>query len=162
MRISEGVEWALHCLVLLATLPEGRALPASRLAEFHGVPAPYLAKHLQALSRSGLVDTVPGPRGGYRLARPAAEISVLEVVTAIDGATPAFTCTEIRRRGPAGLPDRHYRSMCGIHRTMARAEEAYRAVLGESTVADLVNSMLTDASPEGLARGAQWLQHVLS
>ena len=45
---------------------------ATRLAEYHGVPAPYLAKHLQALSRAGIVESSPGPRGGYRLARPAA------------------------------------------------------------------------------------------
>ncbi|HWW53543.1 MAG TPA: Rrf2 family transcriptional regulator [Acidimicrobiales bacterium] len=162
MRISEGVEWGLHCLVLLATVPPERALAAAKLAEFHDVPPAYLAKHLQALSRAGLVDTVPGPRGGYRLARPAAEITVLDVLAAIDGPAPAFSCTEIRRRGPAGLPDRYYRSVCGVHRAMLRAEEAYRAALRETTVADLVQSMLTDAAPEGLRRGAQWLQDALS
>jgi Rrf2 family protein len=162
VRISEGVEWALHCLVLLATVPPERALPAARLAEFHGVPAPYLAKHLQALSRAGLVDTVPGPRGGYRLARRPRDITVLEVVHAVDGPSPAFTCTEIRQRGPAALPGRHYRAVCGIHRTMMRAEDAYRAVLRETTVADLVDGMLADASPEGLVRGARWLEQVLS
>jgi len=162
VRVSEGVEWGLHCLVLLAAVPNERALPASRLAEFHGVPAAYLAKHLQALSRAGLVDTVPGPRGGYRLARAASDVTVLEVVMAIDGPTPAFTCTEIRRRGPAALPDRHYRTVCSIHRAMIRAEEAYRAALSDTTVADLVHGMLTDASPEGLSRGARWLDDVLS
>jgi Rrf2 family protein len=162
VKISEGVEWGLHCLTLLATVPSDRALPAGRLAEFHGVPAPYLAKHLQALSRAGLVATVPGRRGGYQLARPAAEVTVLEVVLAIDGPAPAFTCTEIRRRGPAGLPDRHYRTLCGVHRTMARAEDAYRQVLAATTVADLVQDMLTHASPEGLVKGAAWLDGVLS
>jgi DNA-binding IscR family transcriptional regulator len=44
MRISEGVEWAAHCVLLLDSLSEDAALPASRLAEYHGVPAPYLAK----------------------------------------------------------------------------------------------------------------------
>ena len=162
MRISEGVEWALHCLVLLATVPAERALPAARLAEFHGVLAPYLAKHLQAMSRARLVDTVPGPRGGYRLARPPSEITVLEVVLAVDGPSPAFTCTEIRQRGPAGLPSRQYRVACGIHRTMARAEEAYRSVLRDTTVADLLGGTLADASPEALLRGAKWLTDVLS
>jgi Rrf2 family protein len=162
VRISEGVEWALHCLVLLATVPPERALPAARLAEFHGVPAPYLAKHLQAVSRAGLVDTVPGPRGGYRLARPAADITVLEVVQAVDGPSPAFTCTEIRQRGPAGLPGRQYRVACGIHRTMMRAEEAYRRELRDTTIADLLEGTLADASPETLLRGAKWLTEVLS
>ncbi len=104
MKLSEGVEWGLHCAVVLAVLPPGTALPAARLGEFHGVPAAYLAKHLQAMSRAGLLESVGGPRGGYRLARPAAGISVLDVVEAIDGEMPAFRCTEIRRRGPSALP----------------------------------------------------------
>src|SRR5919197_900673 len=68
MKLSEGVEWALHCCTVLALVPEDRALPAARLAEFHGVPTAYLAKHLQALSRAGVIESVPGQRGGYRLA----------------------------------------------------------------------------------------------
>ena len=55
MRLSEGVEWGLHCAVLLAVMPPDAALPTSRLAEFHGVPVPYLAKHLQAMSRAGIL-----------------------------------------------------------------------------------------------------------
>jgi Rrf2 family protein len=162
MRISEGVEWGLHCLVLLAAVPESQTLPAARLAEFHGVPPAYLAKHLQALSRAGLVDTVPGPRGGYRLARPSSAITALDVLIAIDGSAPAFLCTEIRRRGPAGLPDGCYRTSCGVHRAMVLAEEAYRNALDRTTVADLVNTMLGEAHPDGLVRGAMWLQDVLS
>jgi Rrf2 family protein len=160
--MSEGVEWGLHCLLLLAAVPDGHTLPAARLAEFHGVPAAYLAKHLQCLSRAGLVATVPGPHGGYRLSRPAAETSVLDVLLAVDGPRPAFVCTEIRRRGPAGLADGCYRGLCGVHAAMARAEEAYRAVLAETTIAELVNTMLTDAHPDGLRRGAVWLHDVLS
>ena len=49
MRLGEPVEWALHCTTVLALLPVDGALPASKLAEFHGVPAAYLAKALQSL-----------------------------------------------------------------------------------------------------------------
>ena len=162
MKISEGVEWAVHCLVLLAVLPEQRALSAGRLAEFHGVPGPYLAKHLQSLSRAGLVSTVPGPRGGYRLARSAEAISVLDAVLAIEGAVPAFTCREIRRRGPAALDDHCYVAICGVHLTMARAEAAYRAVLADTSVASLAGTMMAEAHPEGLRRGADWLARVIA
>src|SRR2546427_10353335 len=112
MRLSEGVEWGLHCAVLLAVMPPDTALPTSRLADFHGVPVAYLAKHLQALSRAGILTSVLGPGGGYKLARPSPDISVLEVVEAIDGDDPAFRCSEIRRRGPTALPGRAYRPMC--------------------------------------------------
>ena len=90
-------------------LPPDAALPAARLAEYHGVPSAYLAKHLQALARAGVLETVKGPRGGYRLARPPRPRSrVLDVVEAIDGDEPAFRCTEIRRRGPTAMPAREY------------------------------------------------------
>jgi Rrf2 family protein len=162
MRLSEGTEWGLHCAVLVAVLPSGSALPASRLAEYHGVPAPYLAKHLQALSRAGILEAVPGPRGGYRLARPASEISVLDVVEAIDGAESAFVCTEIRRRGPTRLPAKEYRLPCAIHAVMDRADAAWRAELRSTSLADIVGMVATGASPKALEKGAAWLQEVLS
>jgi Rrf2 family protein len=161
VRLSEGVEWAVHCLVLLAAVPAGSAISAARLAEYHGVPGPYLAKHLQRLSRAGIVHTVPGARGGYRLGRPPAEITVLDAVLAIDGGGPAFRCTEIRRRGPAGLPDAASTSMCGIHRVMGEAEMAWRASLAATTIADLVGSVQSDVPPEGLIKAAEWLQQAI-
>jgi len=121
MRLSDGVEWGVHVCVLLATLPDDAALPAAKLAEYHGVPAAYLAKHLQALAGAGVLQTVKGARGGYRLARPAAEVTVLEVVEAIDGDESAFRCSEIRRRGPLAMPAREYTKVCGIHGAFTRS-----------------------------------------
>jgi Rrf2 family protein len=162
MRLSEGIEWGLHCAVLVAVLPPGGALPASRLAEYHGVPAPYLAKHLQALSRAGILEAVPGPRGGYRLARPPTEITVLDVVEAIDGTEPAFVCTEIRRRGPARVAAREYRVPCAIHAVMDRADEAWRRDLRSTSLADVVGMVAQGASPKALVKGATWLREVLT
>src|SRR4051794_29745239 len=121
MQLGEGVEWALHSCVLLALLPSDKTLPAARLAEAHALAPAYLAKHLQALSNAGVVTSVPGRRGGYRLARPPADITLLEVVEAIEGDDGAFRCTEIRRRGPAAVPAREYSPVCGIAGAMARA-----------------------------------------
>ena len=162
MRMSDGVEWAAHSCVVLAVVPPDRALPAARLAEYHGVPAAYLAKHLQALARAGLVETTKGPRGGYRLARPANEITMLDVVEAIEGDEPAFRCTEIRRRGPAAVPAREYRTKCAIHVAMNRADDAWRRELSNTTIADLLRQVGRDASPKALGKGAVWLQEVLA
>ena len=106
MRIGEGVEWAAHCAVVLGMLGEGDTLPAARLAEFHGLPGPYLAKTLQALTRAGIVESTPGRHGGYRLGRPPAEVTLWDVVSAIEGVGPIFECTEIRRRGPSRVAAR--------------------------------------------------------
>jgi Rrf2 family protein len=161
MRLSEGVEWGVHCAVVLALVPPGQSLPARRLAEYHGIPAPYLAKHLQAMTRAGLVESVPGPRGGFRLRRPAEDVTVLDVVEAIDGTDPAFVCTEIRRRGPAAQTARAYPKPCAVHRVMVRADEAWRAELRGTTVADLLHEVAADASPEAVRRTASWFQEVL-
>ncbi len=158
MRLSDGVEWGVHACVVLASLPPGAALPAAKLAEYHAVPAAYLAKHLQALARAGVLDTAKGPRGGYRLARPAGEITVLEVVEALDGDEPAFRCTEIRRHGPAAAPAREYTKPCGINATFLQADAAWRAELSAVTVADLLAGVVRDVPPVALDKGARWLR----
>jgi Rrf2 family protein len=160
--MSDGVEWAIHCATLLGALPEGKALSGARLAEYHGVPAPYLAKHLQGLTRAGVFVAVPGPKGGYRLARPAAEITVLEVVEALDGTQPAFRCTEIRRRGPTAVAPSEYRVPCGIHRTMLSADAVWRDALRATTIADLLVGVVAEAPPAGLAKAVEWIQAATS
>lgn len=160
--MSDGVEWASHCCVLLAALPPDQALPAARLAEYHGVPAAYLAKHLQALARAGIVETTKGPHGGYRLARAASDITLLAVVEAVDGAQSAFRCTEIRRRGPTAVPAREYRVGCGIHLAMNAADAAWRNELARVTIAELLDGVVRQASPKALSKAATWLEEVLA
>ncbi len=161
MRLSEGVEWGLHCAVLLALLPPDTPLSTARLAEAHGVPTAYLAKHLQAMSRAGILEAGTGPGGGYRLARPPADISVLDVVEAVDGDDPAFHCMEIRRRGPAAMPASEYRTMCGIHRVMVEADAVWREQLGHTSVADVAEGVARDASPKAQEKFGTWLQEVM-
>ena len=161
MRLSEGVEWGLHCAVLLAVMPSDAALATGRLAEYHGVPVAYLAKHLQAMSRAGILAAVPGRGGGYRLARPAVDVSALDVVEAVDGEDPAFKCLEIRRRGPAAAPAREYRTMCGIHRVMVEADDAWRTRLARTSIADLATGVAQDASPRMIERFGSWLEEVM-
>lgn len=90
MILGNQVEWALHCVMILASAPEGKLLSSKALAEFHGVPKEYLAKCLQLLSQAGLVNTSPGPRGGYSLARKPNKISFLDIVEAVEGKTSAL------------------------------------------------------------------------
>jgi Rrf2 family protein len=164
MRLSAGVEWAVHCATVLALLPDGATLPAAPLAEFHDVPPSYLAKVLQALARAGIVTSISGRAGGYRLARPATEITLLDVVLAADGDEPAFRCTEIRKRGPGakGVAARAYPPRCGIAGAMWEAEEAWRESLRARTIADITTGVLRDAPPKVLANGAVWIGAVLT
>jgi Rrf2 family protein len=163
MRISEGVEWAVHCCTVLAFVPEDRAgVPAPKLAELHGVPPAYLAKTMQALTRAGICRSDAGPKGGYRLARPAAEISLLEITLAVDGSEPAFRCTEIRQRGPAAVEPACYTRRCGIAVAFRTAEDAWRDSLSRVSVADLCAALATSVEPRQLTSGAVWLQEVVN
>ncbi|WCD90722.1 HTH-type transcriptional regulator IscR [Streptomyces xanthophaeus] len=155
MKLSGGVEWALHCCVVLTTATE--PVPAARLALLHDVSPSYLAKQMQALSRAGLVESVQGKTGGYVLTRAAAAITVLDVVQAVDGASPAFTCTEIRRRGPLGTPPQDCTKPCPIARAMSAADAAWRASLEGVSIADLVGSVEQDSGPEALPAIGAWL-----
>ncbi len=117
MKLPESTEWVLHATTSLAQLGPGAAASAAQLAEHYDLPVAYLAKQLQALVRAGVLTAATGPRGGFRLARPAHQITLLQVVEAVDGGSPFYTCNEIRQRGrgavrrtsaarPAALPRR--------------------------------------------------------
>jgi Rrf2 family protein len=161
MQLGEGIEWVLHCCTVLAVVPPGHTVPASRLAEFHGVPPAYLAKHLQALAQAGIVESTAGRKGGYRLAKAPAAISLLDVVDAVEGPARVFRCTEIRRRGPARVAAGEYRHRCGIDRAMQRAEDAWRQSLADQTVADLLQDMSRSVSPVAIRKAAGWLEEAM-
>jgi Rrf2 family protein len=149
--MSGGVEWALHCCVVLTSVEE--PVPAARLAQLHDVSPSYLAKQLQALSRAGLVRSVQGNAGGYVLTRSPALITVLDVVEAVDGPGPVFVCTEIRQRGPMATPPQSCTAPCTIARAMASAETAWRDALRTVSVADLAR----DIGSGALAGISTWL-----
>ncbi|HEY0952607.1 Rrf2 family transcriptional regulator [Nocardioides sp.] len=155
MKMSAGVEWAVHCCVVLSQA-EG-PVPATRLAEFHGVSRTYLAKHLQQLAKAGLIAATEGRVGGYALTRPAAEVSVLDVVQAIEGAGAAFQCTEIRQNGPLPASPENCRRACGIARAMWAAEQAWRDSLAAVSIADLAAGVERDTGPQTFVALRGWL-----
>lgn len=140
MELPSTVEWGLHCCWLLAQTPPDSPLPRRKLAEFYGLPEPYLAKALKSLVSTGILVATTGPRGGYLLAKPAEKITALDVVVALDGHTRMFRCTEIRQRGPVGLTPEQCRHACGIASLMHKAERAWRDELAATTIADLLTS----------------------
>lgn len=144
--MNEGVEWAAHCCILLdwlggdASLQDHAPIPTARLAAAFEVPSAYLNKQLQALTKAGILTSVPGARGGFRLNRPLAEITMMDVVAAIEGPDEAFSCTEIRRRGAGAQTPPSAAAMrkpCGIAASMRAAEMAWRRSLAGTTLAAL-------------------------
>ena len=157
MILRNQVEWALHCCSILSGLPPERYLATKALAEFHGVPKEYLSKALQGLSTAGLVISTLGPSGGYRLAKPAAEISFLDIVEAVEGKSSTFACTNIRFNNPC-LPAGYCDSKpCGIARIMWQADEAWRDKLRGVTLADLAPILTENVPAEILQNSYTWL-----
>lgn len=141
-----STEWVLHCSTTLAQLEPGETATAAQLARYYDLPSAHLAKQLQALVRSGVLVASTGPRGGFRLARAASEITLLEVVEAIDGTSDPYECREIRRQGTGALPERDCRSTCILAQVMAEAHERWRAHLAQISLADVV-ATLPSAAP---------------
>ncbi|MVU77786.1 Rrf2 family transcriptional regulator [Nocardia sp. ET3-3] len=157
MLMGEGVEWGLHCCLVLAWLDEHAPIATARLAEMYELPPEYLKKRLQPLVREGILESVPGARGGYRLGRAPERITFMDVVAAIEGRTGAFRCTEIRKRGAgAAAAETEFGKVCGIAKVMGRADLAWRRELAGETIADLV----ADTSDKAAQRARDFFERV--
>lgn len=160
MKMSEGVEWTAHACALLAALPPGVGLPAAALAEFHYLAPAYMAKHMQALARAGVVESMRGAGGGYRLARPAKEITLWDIIEAIEGEEAPFRCTEIRQQGPCAGTD--FRRPCEITSAFRKAETAWKAELKSVSLGDIAAEVGRKTTPARRAQLTEWLQEKLA
>ena len=158
MILGNQVEWALHCVMILATVPKGKLLSSRALAEFHGVPKDYLSKCLQMLSNAGLVSTTSGPHGGYSLAKSPNDISFLDVVEAVEGKKKTFKCNEIRRNNPClAKVDRKFSDLCAIAAVMYDADEAWRMVLRNRKLSDITENLAAGVSRESMSNLVRWI-----
>lgn len=127
--LSQTVEYALRAMVYLAGCSD-EPQPTEQISEKTKVPAPYLAKVLQNLTRKGLVRSQRGVKGGFVLAQPPDEITILDVVNAVDPIQRIRTC-------PLGLKTHGVR-LCPLHfrmdHALAMVEDAFR----NSTLAEIL------------------------
>src|ERR1700716_3920710 len=89
MLYSRSAEYAIRSFVYLARVPSGKFAMARQIAEEEQIPAHFLAKILQELTRKGLLRSSKGPTGGFSLRMPASQIRLLDLVEALDGNTLA-------------------------------------------------------------------------
>jgi Rrf2 family protein len=153
-----SIEYGLHCLIWLA---DGRVKRASSrdLAEMQGVSPAMLSKIMPRLEKAGIVTSVAGIAGGYALACAAEDISVLDVVDAIEGGRRLFECREVRRGCTlfdGSPPIWSAAGVCGIHALMLRAENRMRAELSATSLADLARGIRRPPEFEELA--ATWFE----
>ena len=93
LRLSKKADYALMAMKHLATHADGASASAREIAEAYDIPVELMAKVLQRLARSGLVLSLQGTRGGYRLARQTAQITVADIIQAIDGPLTVTACS---------------------------------------------------------------------
>ena len=129
MQLSHASGYAVQALVSLAGQKDGGLLASHHAAQAHGMSGPFLLKVLWRLVGAGMLDSMRGPHGGYRLARPAARITLLEVVEAVDGPVGG-QFPLIRGKGTDVLEDR-------LRRVCAQVNDRTRKLLGKVTVAQL-------------------------
>ena len=90
IRLSKKVEYGLIAIRYIATKPAGGIVTAKEIADTYGIPYELLSKVLQKLTKSGLITSHQGMRGGYALARPPVEIPVSLIISAIEGTRQAI------------------------------------------------------------------------
>jgi Rrf2 family nitric oxide-sensitive transcriptional repressor len=132
--ISQTAEYALRAIVHLCSRPD-EAQTTQQIADATRVPLPYLSKVLQALTRAGLIQSLRGLHGGFKLLSEPETLSVYNVVQAVDPLQRIMTC-------PLGL-EAHGTHLCPLHRRLDDAflqvEQAFR----DSTIADLLREPST-------------------
>ena len=126
--ISQTAEYALRAIVYLADQSDAPRT-TQQIAKVTRVPAGYLAKVMQGLSRAGLVRAQRGLHGGFTLAVPSKELTVLDVVQAVDPLRRIEHC-------PLGIVS--HRSLCPLHRRLDNAVAMVEKALGSSTIAELL------------------------
>lgn len=139
-HFGSGTEYGLHCLLILIDRADSDAPSSRDLAEYEGISPSYVAKVFTKLEKAGLVMSTRGVRGGYRLTRAPADISVLDVVDAIEGPKPLFQCRDVRDGCilfGGKSPHRKPGDVCSIHAVMLEAETTMRDTLSKRNLADL-------------------------
>ena len=146
LRLSKKADYALMAmkhLALCGDRAERGSASAREIAEQYDIPIELLAKVLQRLVRRGLLASHQGTRGGYQLARVPAQISVADVIQAIDGPVTVTACST-----DDGMCEQF--AKCNVRDPLWRVRERILSALGECTIAELA----ADVAPVAAARAA--------
>lgn len=155
MQFSKSTDYALHALIHLG-LPERHTnVGIKELSATLGVSESYLSKIMSKLRQDGIVRAVPGVNGGYELAKPADQITFLDVIQVIEGRQQLFECSNLKSRQhqllaqeEAAQQEQPARSGCLVEKVMEGAELQLHQYLREHTIQTVLDEALKHRSPE--------------
>ncbi|MBI2513475.1 MAG: Rrf2 family transcriptional regulator [Opitutae bacterium] len=149
MKLSKRGEYALRSLINLGIAAKvGRSLlRVSELAKAEDLPIKFLEQVMQQLREAGYVEAVRGKLGGYRLAKPAAEIRIGQIVRLIDGPLAPIGCVSQTAYEPCNCPDEAH---CGLRMLMLDVRNAIANILDRYTLADVVDVTTRKMVRDGL------------
>lgn len=131
--ISRTTEYGLRATLYLAQQPEDRLVSAAEIAKALAVPSNYLSKLLHTLSKNGILDAERGPRGGYRLAVPATELPLADVVELFQDLRPERACLLGRTECVDHNP-------CPAHKRWRSVFEDVNSFFEETSIAELLGT----------------------
>jgi Rrf2 family transcriptional regulator, cysteine metabolism repressor len=147
MKISTRTEYGIRVLVTLARNEEDRCLSLAEIARREKLPHAYLEQLVGDLRRAGLVSATRGHSGGYRLARPAAEIGMADAVRALEGPILEMPCA-----GAADLEHCDRPQPCSVHEIFQRVYESLSLSLGATNLADVAATAGGPPYPQSVRR----------
>ncbi len=130
LRISRKIDYGLRAMIYLASIAQDAVVPFREIARQMMVPEDFLAKILKTLVDQGLVRSTRGPHGGYALARPASEVSFLDVIEAVEGPVAINVCLD-------GEDPCSKASACTMVSVWRQGQEKMLDVYRQSKLADL-------------------------
>ncbi|TXK74525.1 Rrf2 family transcriptional regulator [Paenibacillus sp. N3.4] len=148
MQFSKSTDYALHALLHLGHSDRRNNVGIKELSVTLGVSESYLSKIMSKLRQDGIVRAVPGVNGGYELARPAEQITFLDVIQVIEGRQQLFECSnsnsqQHRLLAEAGdVPEEHERpkkSGCLVEKVMDGAEQHLHQYLREHSIQSVMD-----------------------
>ena len=148
MQVTRASDYAVRIMVELASLPHGDKVQLNELVETTGVRGSFLSKVVQRLVHAGMVSSHRGTRGGFSLRVSGEEVSLLDVIEAIEGPTQMNICL-----GNGQGCER--KSWCGVHPVWQKAQVALTEVLGGVTVAQLAKDTKARKAELEMAAGRQ-------
>jgi Rrf2 family protein len=130
MQVTRATDYAVRIMVELATLSPGDKVQLNELIESTGVRGSFLSKVVQRLVHAGMVSSHRGTRGGFSLRVSGEEVTLLDVIEAIEGPTQMNLCL-------GSGPGCERKSWCGVHPIWKKAQSAFVQELGSVSIAHL-------------------------